>query len=196
MKHFVLWKNWQNKPSDSCYFQEKSFFVLGFFNLPILRKALKSLTEVSVPSDWQQTSNQMCAWLHMCPLSKSHLYWPIPLPFWSSSSELSEKLSGNPQIKLKLTDLTGCIFMCRECLYPFCLTRTPWRRYCHGVHFVDSKRECREGNCPRPFQSRQQGLCLLCYPGARCWWSKIGRDRKKCYFNRKNRRLVQTRVRY
>ena len=48
--------------------------------------------------------------------------------------------------------------MCRECLYPFCLTRTPWRRYCHGVHFVDSKRECREGNCPRPFQSRQQGL--------------------------------------
>ena len=74
MKHFVLWKNWQNKPSDSCYFQEKSFFVLGFFPLPILRKALKSLTEVSVPSDWQQASNQMCAWLHMCPSSKSHLY--------------------------------------------------------------------------------------------------------------------------
>ena len=47
MKHFVLWKNWQNKPSDSCYFQEKSFFVLGFFPLPILRKALKSLTEIT-----------------------------------------------------------------------------------------------------------------------------------------------------
>ena len=74
MKHFVSQKNWQNKPLDSCYFQEKSSFVLGFFHLPILRKALKSLTEVSVPSDQQQASNQMCAWLHMCLSSKSHLY--------------------------------------------------------------------------------------------------------------------------
>lgn len=137
----------------------------------------------------------MCAWLHMCPSSKSHLCWPIPLPFWSSPSELSEKLSGNPQTKLKLTDLTGHIFMCRQCLYPFCLTRTPWGRSCHGVHFVDSQRECR-GKLPKAIPEPTAGATVLWYSAPRVPGADDGRERKKCYFHRTNRRWVQTRVRY
>ena len=39
----------------------KKFYVLRFLHLPIPIKALKSLTEISVPHDKQQPSTGMCA---------------------------------------------------------------------------------------------------------------------------------------
>ena len=65
----------------------------------------------------------MCAWLHM-PFLPNHIYTDLPPPLWSSSSELSERLSPrlwssvNPQIKLKLTALMLCVFICQQFRWP------------------------------------------------------------------------------
>ena len=47
----VLWKNWQNRPSDTWMFSGEMFYARGFWQLPILRKALKSSTEMAVPRE-------------------------------------------------------------------------------------------------------------------------------------------------
>ena len=59
MRHPVHWKNWQNWFSDS-YFQEK-MLLMKFLHLPMFRKALKSLTKMSVPCIKQQPPVQMYA---------------------------------------------------------------------------------------------------------------------------------------
>ena len=46
----MLWEKWQNRPPDR-YFQEKILHEPKFLHLPILRKALKPLTKISVPLD-------------------------------------------------------------------------------------------------------------------------------------------------
>ena len=49
--HSVLWENCQDRPSDS--YVSEMFYKPGFLllRLPILRKALKLLTKISVPRD-------------------------------------------------------------------------------------------------------------------------------------------------
>ena len=69
------------------YFQEK-IYEPRFLHLLILRKTLKSLTEIPVPRDQQQPSTKMCSWWHV-PLCQNHIYTDSPLlPLWNSSSEL------------------------------------------------------------------------------------------------------------
>ena len=85
-------KNWQNRSSDR-YFQEP---ILGtqFFYLLIPRKALKSFMVMSAPCDQQKPSEKnTCLIARTPPLPKSHIYWPSPLPLWSSFSKLPGVLS-------------------------------------------------------------------------------------------------------
>ena len=63
-----------------------------------------------------ETFWKTCAWLQVLPpLLKSHIYWPFPLPLWSSFSEVSEVLSPElqssflPKIKLN-SQLSHCAF--------------------------------------------------------------------------------------
>ena len=100
VRHSVLWENWQNRPLDSEVFSGEIFYEPGFFHLPRLRKALKLLAKISAPCDQQQPPTKMCAWLHILPLSKSHVCWPLPPPacplsLWKSFSELRGCFLGN-----------------------------------------------------------------------------------------------------
>ena len=49
------------------------FYEPGFLHLPLLRKALKSLTEIHAPRDQQRPSTETYAWMHVS-LCQNHIY--------------------------------------------------------------------------------------------------------------------------
>ena len=51
----------KNGPQIIRYFQKKKYYEPRFLHLPILRKALKSLTETSVLHDQQEPCAEVCA---------------------------------------------------------------------------------------------------------------------------------------
>lgn len=103
----VFWEKWQDRFSVR-YFQDKFFYKPGFWPLG---KALKPLSELSVPSDQQQPSTEMCARLHII-FSKIMLCTDLPPPIFSEQLLRAERLSlglsssVSPQVKLKLRALT------------------------------------------------------------------------------------------
>ena len=80
------------------YFQEL-ILQAQFLHLLIARKALHSFKVMCVPHDEQKPSAKICAWLHVLPLHQNYIYIDLPLPLWSTFSELTEMLSPGPQIK-------------------------------------------------------------------------------------------------
>ena len=67
---------WGNRPFNSCISGKRKFGP-KFLYRPLFRKALKSLTEISVPLDWQEPSAETYAWLH-ASRQKSLVHWPPP----------------------------------------------------------------------------------------------------------------------
>ena len=55
----------------------RKFYEPHFLHLPILRKAIKSLTKMAVPHASQQPSTKVCAGLHV-PLFPNHIYADLP----------------------------------------------------------------------------------------------------------------------
>lgn len=116
MRPFVLREKRQNNPLISQKYFRRSILLTWILASSSAQKALKSLTGVSVPRDCQYPSTKMCACVHV-PLHQNHIYPDFHPPLGSSSSWLSERLSPglqssvSPQIRLKLTALTLCIFI-------------------------------------------------------------------------------------
>lgn len=93
-----------------------------------LEKALKPLTKIFVPYDWQQPITEMCAWLHVTPSPKSHTYRPPPL-LLGTVSQLSQRLSPRLQSCKTLNKFSSQLLH-----YTFFLSQQEKER----LHFIPS----------------------------------------------------------